>query len=419
MTVLGIVILLLYECFFAKMGFSYMDEIIVVIIGGLACLYYAKKRSIREYFNTSFCKKITYCVIALYIVGSAGAIIYNYQNDIKYELVSGLFSIKFFVAYVAMTIFAQTKVFGKNRLVHFLKFLELQLIIGCVLMALDQLFPIFPYSVARFNAHSTWFIFEHSTEVACYAVVLMVLSVYLRKVLNFKRKYYKNIIPAIICIICCGRYKALGFVAVFLVMVFFKDKIKKFRLIYLIPLAIIAFFVARTQIEYYFNPDEARGAMYLASGKIAVDHIPLGTGFGTFGTKFSTDRYSPVYIKYGIQNVYGISKSMSGFATDAQWPAVLGETGFVGLLLVIVILYLILKRILAIECPEGIKPIIISMVVYLLIESTADSIFMSSRGVLIGVVIAFMIRVVNIVYQKKGENGNESVDSNCILSESK
>lgn len=75
----------------------------------------------------------------------------------------------------------------------------------------------------------------------------------------------------------------------------------------------------------------ARTAMYLASFRIAWDHFPGGVGFGLFGGYASQLSYSPIYVEYGLSNIWGLSPSHDRFLLDAYWPHVLGQFGFAGL----------------------------------------------------------------------------------------
>jgi len=76
----------------------------------------------------------------------------------------------------------------------------------------------------------------------------------------------------------------------------------------------------------------ARGLLYQASEKIAVQHFPFGVGFGRFGSFASSQPYSTVYDQYGLSGVWGLSRPHPQFISDTSWPSVLGETGAVGLL---------------------------------------------------------------------------------------
>jgi len=83
------------------------------------------------------------------------------------------------------------------------------------------------------------------------------------------------------------------------------------------------------------SPD-ARTALYRTSVLIARDDFPLGAGLGRFGSGVSRDPYSPVYAKYGLDQIDGLSPQHSSFVTDTFWPRILGETGVIGLAALIV-----------------------------------------------------------------------------------
>lgn len=75
----------------------------------------------------------------------------------------------------------------------------------------------------------------------------------------------------------------------------------------------------------------ARLALYRGSAEIARDFFPLGGGLGRFGSGISRTEYSPLYERYGLDEVVGLGPDGPNFITDAFWPHILGETGVIGL----------------------------------------------------------------------------------------
>lgn len=75
-----------------------------------------------------------------------------------------------------------------------------------------------------------------------------------------------------------------------------------------------------------------RIALYAGSLAIGRDHFPLGAGIGRFGSHLSRDDYSPMYERYGLDQVALLRPDDPQAATDAFWSMVLGETGWIGLL---------------------------------------------------------------------------------------
>jgi hypothetical protein len=81
---------------------------------------------------------------------------------------------------------------------------------------------------------------------------------------------------------------------------------------------------------------DARTALYRTSVLIARDDFPFGAGLGRFASGTSRSPYSPVYAQYGLDQIDGLSPQFSNFATDTFWPRILGETGVIGLIAMIV-----------------------------------------------------------------------------------
>jgi hypothetical protein len=76
----------------------------------------------------------------------------------------------------------------------------------------------------------------------------------------------------------------------------------------------------------------ARTVLTVDSFDVAADHFPAGAGFGRFGSAIAATTYSPEYLKRGYQDVWGLGRTaeQGRFLTDTEWPAVIGESGFLG-----------------------------------------------------------------------------------------
>ncbi|MFX0196260.1 MAG: O-antigen ligase family protein [Candidatus Hodarchaeota archaeon] len=75
-----------------------------------------------------------------------------------------------------------------------------------------------------------------------------------------------------------------------------------------------------------------RVALYVQGVEIAKDYFPLGAGLGRYASWISRVHYSPLYEKYGLSEIYGLSADNPIFLSDTFWPMILGEIGFIGLL---------------------------------------------------------------------------------------
>ena len=99
--------------------------------------------------------------------------------------------------------------------------------------------------------------------------------------------------------------------------------------------------------EYSLSKRSARIALYLTSVIIANDYFPLGAGLGRYGSWMSRVHYSPLYHKYGLSHIWGLSPKKRSFINDTFWPMILGETGWIGLALYLwimgILFYIIYK----------------------------------------------------------------------------
>lgn len=93
---------------------------------------------------------------------------------------------------------------------------------------------------------------------------------------------------------------------------------------------------------YYYEQvgpgQHVRTAMYLAAFNIASDYFPVGSGLGTFASLSSIiGGYSDVHFRYGVASIGSNSPESvaRGHHTllDTYWPHILGELGWIGMAL--------------------------------------------------------------------------------------
>ena len=389
---LSIVLLLWHSAFMQQFNFTYTDEIITLLLG----FYLIFAILMNKYRPSKYEKKALFFTILFYVFGLCATLIHNYQNDIRYGAVSGLFSIKVFICFFGASAYLQKNKITKRNLYWLLRIVETPLLPIAILLIIDQFVGIFPHGSIRIGRlECSLFIFTHSTELAGFAICSFLLTYFIRQILFLKKQYILNYLPAFIIIVISGRYKALGFIAFFAFVEMTLPFIKKFKLRYLVIGIPPAFLVAYDQIITYLGDSStARAILYKNSFLIAKDYFPFGTGFGTYGTEYSRARYSIVYRMYNMQNTYGLSPRTPYFICDTMWPAVLGETGILGFIAIVGILYNIIKAIRESGISnKNILFILYALLIYLLIESVAETIFMNPKGCLIFILLAFMLSV--------------------------
>ena len=197
-----------------------------------------------------------------------------------------------------------------------------------------------------------------------------------------------------------GRSKFYGFFILSFFLIFFFNYIRQFKLNFKSILLLCSMLgamvlVAWQKISLYFfqvisgsaNIDEdmiARFVLYRTFPEILRDYFPFGSGFASFATHSSGVYYSKIYMEYGIEHVWGISKSYTSFVSDTYYPS-LAQFGVVGIILFMLFwLYIAGKAISLYKKNDytQLKHIVTILLIigFLAIESTTGSTFIAQGG---------------------------------------
>ncbi len=187
-----------------------------------------------------------------------------------------------------------------------------------------------------------------------------------------------------------GKSKYFGECVVFItLMMFVKSKINFTSVSTLLKVAalgcVVIFFTWTKFNAYYvegFQDDAqemARPLTYETGMKIMFkDYIPFGSGLGSFGTAAAAKEYSPLYYDYKLDMVWGLTPENPIFLADAFYPT-LAEFGIVGLFF---FLWFWKRRLW--ECNKIPNIVYYRMalmaILALALESTADSSYLSGKG---------------------------------------
>lgn len=187
------------------------------------------------------------------------------------------------------------------------------------------------------------------------------------------------------------RTRALVMIILMLILVFavFKPGVRErfqghamlkklFSPLVFIPVVAVVLLVSFDQIDHYFGELESARSYLLHGGLQAFrEFFPLGAGFGTYGTESARVYYSPLYVRYGISSHWALGSDGTEL-TDTFWPAIMGEFGFIGTVLYVVIVFIVLRRIVkSCVAQRFLLASAVSFAVYVLIASTATGVFFS------------------------------------------
>lgn len=187
-----------------------------------------------------------------------------------------------------------------------------------------------------------------------------------------------------------GKSKYFGECVCFIALVMFvKSKINFTSVSTLLKLAalgaVVIFFTWTKFNAYYvegFQEDAqamARPATYETGMTIMFkDYIPFGSGLGSFGTAAAAKECSPLYFKYNLNEIWGLDPTNPVFLADAFYPT-LAEYGIVGLFF---FLWFWKRRLWeANKIPNLIYyRMALMCILALALESTADSSYLSGKG---------------------------------------
>ena len=209
----------------------------------------------------------------------------------------------------------------------------------------------------------------------------------------FSKQTKKNRNIAIIIMLLglvSGKSKYFGECVCFIALVMFvKSRINFTSVSTLLKLAalgaVVIFFTWTKFNAYYvegFQEDAqemARPITYQTGMKIMFhDYIPFGSGLGSFGTAAAAKEYSPIYYKYHLDEIWGLNPENPMFLADAFYPT-LAEFGLVGLFF---FLWFWKRRLWEANKIHNLiyYRMALMAIMALALESTADSSYLSGKG---------------------------------------
>lgn len=389
--------------------FKYFDEFISVL--ALPIFLFTLIKNEWKVKVDKFVVKICFSLLFFIFWGTI-SFFTNSKQPLQ-ALVGDVFlNLKFFLA-----IYVGWHIFGRNDQIN-------EKVIGVVvkgivyflflLMLINFIFPIFKGQEIRFGISIPRLFFTHSSYLSSAATLMLIITYRLYdEIKNVKFLVFCEVL----IIFSTLRYKAIATAALCLFMlIIVRTENSKLKLRHIILGIAGVIFLAWEQISTYYGSSilsNARGALTVTSLKIAKDLLPLGAGFGTFASYMTVNYYSSYYTQYGISNIWGLS-DVSGdniFISDTFWPMVIGQTGLIGFLVYVYILYTLFKYIAQIHKYSKMKYLsCICVLIFLLIESTSSSAFVSPQAVPFGLwlgVMFFEFRSKEMPRRRKIQVGRE------------
>ena len=408
-----LVIYIIIAFFHQPLNLSYFPEIVTLLMAGYI---------LTEFFKTGkmskFIGKIILLFLGIVLVGLIGNAKSGITRSTTILLMDIFYIAKDFICFCGAWLLFQ-KVNNKSEVVKALgsvaKFITA---VAFVFMIVNMAVGIGMSDDVRYGIPSFKFVFDSSAWLSQHWIIIIILLT-----ANLQYDHKKNnkiyIGCALLVWMMTLRSRAFVMVAIYCAMWFWlvKGKQKKdyekhlFRLKNIVPALILVVLIGYDQLENYFLGEKisARSLLLTTGIKIMKDYFPFGTGFATFGTEMARRFYSPIYYTYGL-NTFWALKEGGKELTDCYWPAIFGETGIIGTILIAIVIYMIFR-----DCIKRSKQdlfIFMSIVLYeayLLISSTATGIFTSDLTAMYMIIVALLVCAKDDYNSRGDKYGNDCI----------
>ena len=124
--------------------------------------------------------------------------------------------------------------------------------------------------------------------------------------------------------------------------------------------------------------------------KTANTYFPFGAGFAAYGSDMAARYYSPLYVKYGFEKVWGLSQAHGSFLNDGYINMLFGELGYFGTVLFVVCIGIITSMIYKIKTDKKVKALSMAIILGLLISCIGSAIIRSGTGMFVLTVLAIV-----------------------------
>lgn len=321
--------------------FQYFDEFIAV-----CCLLEIFIKMIRGELKSDDASLliVVFLIAVIGLLGNATAMVQTNWKPIATDIGN---TFKVFIVYIGAKIMLRKS--DRQKIVGILAmFIKIFVWILFVFMVLHELHIVPMGNDVRFGLRSFQFINHVAGQLSMmfyYIILILTLDMGYQK-----KKMSISTIVAIIVWLSTLRSRAFMYCISYLFLyriIIKKEKKFRFSLKTVVPIIGILYFFAVDQIEAYFVNTSAPRSKLLVYGVHTMKRFfPLGSGFATYGTDAAVKYYSKLYIEYGFNKVYGLNRLQPMFAHDTYWPAIMGQFGVFGTVLMIVLVYKLCKDIL-------------------------------------------------------------------------
>lgn len=281
---------------------------------------------------------IIFLLFALTIVGLLGTFINRLQTGLFPIIIDILAFWKVFLTFILSdAIVGRLSERSKKKVVKTINIILVPWMLLAFILAIGNLFADIGFSDARRFGYRCFMFFYPKSSTFSNIFYIIILFITLNYHYNKTRTNFIILAMSLTVWFLTLRSRAVLFVFIFIGMFYwlvYRGKRLKYKLTSIMILLCFSLFVVGEKIEDTFSDDAAPRTILLTYGiKTMMTYMPIGAGFGTYGTDVACTYYSKLYRRYGFEYAYGLNPNDTQYAHDTYWPAVMGEMGFVGVLI--------------------------------------------------------------------------------------
>lgn len=366
---------------------KYVDELTTVFFGGYTLLSIIAHKHFDKTFSNMYMM-----IGILVIIGLVSTFFAGLNRSLVMVGMDIMYLFKVFICFIGADMYFD----DKRRQGSILKMLAVEVRIlvwaGFICMILSYFGNLGMTRGERYGIKCFHFIYKNPGMFSQYCIIFLLI---LTAELGVRKlTLYKGMSICALIVIWLSTLRSRAFVIVFawlfIILISKRDELfqgfgnntiikRILKPRNLVIISIVSWFIASSAVTRYFGneTDTARNLLLQGGLRIMKDYFPLGAGFASFGTEAAAQYYSPLYRQYGLNSYWALAEGGTEL-TDCYWPAICGELGTIGLVLMVILIFTFLRKFLRISSVNKYFTIAaLTYIVFLLVSSTATGTFAS------------------------------------------
>ena len=305
---------------------TYYDEVFQIVL-----LFYLVYVMLKKRLSISYTERIMLIFYGLYLLMCFLSSVFNNYATVTVIILDAFVCIKFFLFYrggyeLSRHGVADTKTFYEHT-----NLVCKIITVVLLLYSLHDIFftPFFKTYDFRFFTNSLQLFFFHPTYLAAFSI--LIISVLILNMKYDKNNMYYILMMSVVTLFTFRAKAVAAILIIFLIYISFVKYNLPFKGLLFMGALCVAIYFSLDQFEMYFTEAVGKHApirlkMLRDGVRIANDHFPIGSGFGTYGTTVAYDSGSSFYYNLGYMGGYYKDQPVG----DVFWPGIFAEAGWIG-----------------------------------------------------------------------------------------